>query len=248
MPDELDGVEVTEEGQGEAQPEAGGTPPEPSKEDQIAARLGSIERGMTENAVLGKILADPDLRAVLEAKQAGKKVKVVSGDEGERRKVEEPKDFTELNQKQLAEYVVSKAEEIAEEKTNSRVAELEQQIAALRANAESGLKEKAEAQVAAAKAKYKDFDLLLEDIKKINAQTPGLSVDDMYVLAKHRKGGSVTLPNRTETESERPTPSGMRGGRAKEKRTVPAGPRGFSQLLAQSLEKLKIPDIEEVGE
>ena len=51
-----------------------------AKERAVENLLSKVDAKLSGNETLAKLIADPDVRALLDAKNAGKKVRVVEGD------------------------------------------------------------------------------------------------------------------------------------------------------------------------
>jgi hypothetical protein len=91
--------------------------------------------------------------------------------------------------------------------------------------------------------KYEDFDDFKPDMLKLNQSNPDLSVEELYLIAKRRKGGP-SVNSRTQTE--RPTTVTRTRVAGKPKPGVGVtGRNAFNSLLADALERLPISGMDD---
>jgi hypothetical protein len=211
----------------------GGDAPEGQK--AILAKLTEIEQ---RNESLAKIAADPDVRRILEARQKGEQVKVTVGED----KPPEPEpgwpddeDLDMLSNTQLADKVLKRAGEDVGRRLDKVMSTLQQVTQFVRTNEGEAVKR----QVDEARAKYRDFDKFKQPILELNGKFPGLSVEELYFLAKKRAGG-LEAPS-GPTASEKPTTSPTKPSKRKEQ--VAAGRAGFGDLLDQAMDDFDLSEF-----
>jgi hypothetical protein len=196
-------------------------------EDNIAQKLAALEKKTNDSVTLAKILADPDVRKVLEAKEKGKKISLQDADE---KKVETP-NFDEEDE--LTGKVLKKVFGLIQ----TSIKPLEDRLANISSYVETTEGSKIKEEINAVRARYPDFESYRELMVQLNKQNSGLSVEELYFLAKARKGGGFGIQNQTETE--RPRKTTARPSVTDKKVAIP-GKRGFDALLNNTLENLEL--------
>jgi len=206
------------------------------REAEIAERLRSIDAKVTGGETLAKLMADPDVRALLESKQAGKTVRVVIGDEAQEDDEEDDVDLDSLSNKELTKHLLKHITNAVSQTVEKRIAEVESQVGGLFGHIQNTEAAEIKKNIERLREQFPDFDDLRETMTEINRTSPGLSVDELYVLAKVRRGGLEGL--RGGLSSEKPTRSTARPpSKVQRKIPLPFGRRGFSALLQEALEK-----------
>lgn len=224
-----DEIEQTEEERIAAESEAKG-----QREQEIAERLKSIEANVSGNTEVAKLMADPDVRALLEAKQAGRKVKLVADDVAPPE--EDEPDFNNMSNTDLVKHLGKVVVRAASEAAEKRMAGMEGQLTEVMRYIQTSETTGVQKQIETMKAKFPDFDNLRKTMAEINRATPGHSVEELYVLAKVREGGLEGL--QSGLGSERPTGSTARPPRKQQRKVpLPTGRRGFAALLDEALSK-----------
>ena len=192
-------------------------------EEELSRKLASVTEKTEEITKLAKVLADPDVRALLALKEEGKAV-VVS----EKVEKEAPKLKLDGVKDETADAFVGYLTTLLDP-LKQKVAEVSQYIQ----EQEGG---KAKEEVQKAREKFSDFDEFRETMIEINKANPGLSAEELYFVAKRRKkGGAETV----KTDSERPRTLSTRPA-LREKKPVAPGRAGFSTLLSEVLDSLEI--------
>lgn len=209
------------------------------KEADMALKLQNLESKVEGTEMLAKILADPDVRALLEAKQKGEKVKVVSAKEKVQAKMtglDNEIDFDALSNKQLADHVLKHVTSNLDTVFAAKLDPINQVIKSLETYVGTTEAKTVAQQIEEVKKKYKDFDTFLPDMQKMNKVNPDLSVEELYLISKRRKTG----PSKVETERPSTSPAAVP---EKKKRDVPLpkGNAGFGQLMSEALAKLELP-------
>lgn len=199
-------------------------------ESELTKRVDGLEA----NQGLTNLLNDPDVMAVLEAKKAGKTV-VVS--------TEEPKPDPSLNEE-----VGKLTKELDEEDPNrvlldsvatlidTKFEEQNARIEAVETHARAGAQKDVSTAVAAARAKFSDFDTYKTEMVELSGELKTLSVDELYMITKTRAGDlDIT---KTESFSEKPTTqTSSRRTTVAKRDNVRHGRKGFKEMLAEALEK-----------
>lgn len=215
--------------------------PQVNKEQELEARLRRAEVTASESSTLAQLVADPDIRAVLEARQRNEKIRVIRGEEMQKFETpvaKEPEDLDSLSPAKLVEYMLGKMNQIVEEKVTTKMEPVSQRVQMVQAKYDEEIRQAAATQVQQARKKYTDFDVLALDITKLAQESPTLSVDELYTVAKIRRGGMPL--SQTEVGSERPSSSSS-VRTATRKEPLPRGNRGFSLALGEALSKIKLP-------
>ncbi len=215
------------------------------KESDLALKLQHLETKVEGTEVLAQILADPDVRALLEAKQKGEKVKVVSAKQKEAvAKIAgfgDDVDFDALSNKQLADHMLKHFTTNIDAVFASKLEPITKVLKSLESYVGNTEAKTVAQRITEAKAKYSDFDTFVPDMQKLNKTSPDLSIEELYLISKRRKAG----PADTKAESERPSTSPAKMPE-KKKRDVPLpkGNAGFSILMSEALDALKldVPD------
>lgn len=194
-------------------------------------RMARLEQGQ----ILGQLMADPEVRAVIEAKRAGRAVKVTPAETEE---TEKPADVLDgLEADDPSRQVLSAMQDMLK----AQLEPLTARLAAVEDIAGDVQKRDVREQVIAAKTKFKDLDQYKDEMVKLAQQHQGLNPEQLYLLAKNAKG-KLRLAE-TTTFSEKPTqqPQRPRSGAAPTKPPArPTGRNGFSQMLNQALEGLDL--------
>ncbi len=168
---------------------------EEEEEQRLADRLSKLEeKGNKDSATLAKMLSDPDVRALLEAKEQGKKFSLkMENQEAESKEPAIPADTDDTTRKvmeQVGAYV------------KDLIKPLESKLKNVDSYVSTNAQERVKEEINAVREKYSDFDDYRQDMSAINKQNPGLSIEELYFLAKSRKRGSFAAEN-TDTEKPR---------------------------------------------
>lgn len=213
-----------------------------SKDDEILEKLAQLEKKDEDAGTLAKIMSDPDARALLEAKQLGKKVKVVLDEEEEKPVAiveDESVDLESMNNKDLINHILKKVSSSMDSVLTKRISPLSEQLKNISTYI-GGVEEKgAKQQVEEARKKYPDFNDFIPEIKELNRQNAGLNVEELYLIAKRRKVGD----SKVNPTSEKPTSTSVKApAKVKRDKPLPPGNAGFDQLLMETLEEIEIPE------
>jgi len=205
-------------------------------EKRIAERLGRQmdEKLSTNNSGLANLMADPQIRQILEARQKGENVELRVGNTIP--PVEEEPDWDNLNNKDLVKELVKRLPRVIEQHLDKRVTPLDSELKGLKGYIESQEESKAKQQIDALKQKYPDFDAMKPQMASVLKDNPNLSFEELYVITKARSSGAPLTPTTTNTASERPTSETARSPRSSKRKTPLAqGRKGWDQMLDEAL-------------
>lgn len=196
-------------------------------------RLARLEQGQ----ILAQLVADPEISAVIAAKRAGKGVKVNVA-EDEETQTPDPAEGLEADDPARATLAAMQA------MLKQHLEPLTQRLSAVEGVAGDVRKKEVREQVVAAREKFKDLDQFKDDMVKISNEQPGLNAEELYVVAKLRKG-KLRLAE-TTTFSEKPTqqPKAQRASGSTSKPPArPSGRKGFSDMLNNALNGLDLSSL-----
>lgn len=225
--------------------------------ETLEAKLARIEAesqaGKQATQIMNRLMADPEVRAVIQAKQQGQQIKVLPLDEYttlSSRKSADPADTgnepgndgdpfagLEDDQRSLASTIskavlsnLSKAQEGLLKKHLEPVMGITE---SLRQKAQEQELATQKQQIESARKKYRDFDTLLPSLAELAKKMPELNAEELYILHKHRTGSPVERV--TQFESEKGTSQPERPNiAATRKNPLPRGAAGFSQALEEA--------------
>lgn len=210
-----------------------------SHDNGVADRIARLE----QQQALNHVLSDPDVRAVIDAKRQGKKIKVAE-DAGEApAETPEPSVADDLPADDPMRETLSRIDKMLKTRIGAAVEPLSKRLEGVESLASEVQKKDVSSQVAAAKAKYKDLDQFKTEMVELSRDNPTLGVEDLYILAKHRSG--KLRQAETATFTEKPTQHTTKPA-PKNKQTTstprPQGRKGFSQILSGALNELDLSE------
>lgn len=204
-------------------------------------RVREIERGVEEARIIAQLTADPEIRAILEARQTGRKIKVVEeSEEAEAEAEVDPEKLEDMSRSDLLKVLRKQIAGDLKKDLAAIVDPLKQQLDGVTQLANKQQAEKVKKEVSRLREKFSDFDVYGKPMLELNKENPGLSTEELYLLAKRRAGKSTkagATPSARKMATERPTVSGM-GTRSAGRTTPPkpvVGRQSFSELLEQTL-------------
>lgn len=215
------------------------------------SRLQRLEEAQGNNQAkeaLNRIISDPDVMAVLKAKQAGKPVRVVDAEE----EAEQEPDPAEEIVKGMAEDdpqkdLLGKISQLIDaklEKSNKRFEEVESRLSETADVARAVKTEKVTNAVKAAREKFKDFDQYKDKMLALSEENPSLGVEDLYFVAKARAGKLRQVE--TVTESEKPTSQPRRVAKPGTTPKRAPGRAGFSEILRDSFSRINLDGTDQL--
>lgn len=207
-------------------------------------RLEEAQGSNQAREVLNRLLADPDVSAVIRAKNSGKQVKISDAEpEATPEEPEEPAELRELPEDDPQRKLVGTVLKLMDAKLAKVLSPLSEQLANVQNVADAVQRKDVTDAVASARQKYKDFDQFRDQILELSKTHEGLKVEDYYILAKHRAGKLRQVE--TVTQSEKPSSLPRRVGKpgtapAAQKR--PQGRAGFQEILRDAFGRINFED------
>jgi hypothetical protein len=193
-----------------------------------------------DSLALAKILGDPDVQALLAAKQKGAKVKVTEGEEPTAAQLPDDVDVETMTNKELVKFLLGNVSKTIAEATSKATQPLDQRTKTFEAFVVQQMQDTAAKAVKSAKEKFQDFEQYRKAMHKASLDNPGLDVDELYLIAKKRAGALDETPPRIQ--SERPSAAPGKPARRAPK-TNPHGSSGWNNSIAQALESLNFDDL-----
>ena len=189
---------------------------------------------------LTALVGDTDVKAILDARRTGKKTRVMlDGETGDTE--EEVEDLVDDATEELDDDL-KKVVKALRSDIKSQLKPLSDEVAALRGIAGNYQKEAVNVQIQTVAKKYKDFSKYQKQMAQLTREHAGLSVDELYILAKSRAGALKIAEE--STESERPTPTPRRRAAGGKKRlagvsAASSGRRQWNEALANALDNIE---------
>lgn len=179
--------------------------------ESLKQRLAELEKAGTQpndqTQALMSMMQDPDVQRLISLKQSGQKFKLStdSDDNADDGRInvpefQEPADWDDLNQKQLVELANQKSKSELRGELKKMVQPLLDEIKTLRQQSEQSQMAQINQEIARMREKYSDFKNLEPTMAELNRRAPGLSIQELYRLAK-----STTQSETPATPSEKPT-------------------------------------------
>jgi len=148
-------------------------------------------------------------------------------------------DLEALSNKELVRHLLERVTDTIDSSLSSKLEPLSSSIKALESYVGSAEAKTVGGQIDEAKKKYADFDDYLPVMKSLNKSNPELSVEELYLISRKRKGGKGVL----EVSSEKPTSTSAKVKAEKIRDApLPRGRAGFDQLLQEALDNLEISE------
>ena len=210
-------------------------------ERERVRRLTTATEEQTRARILAEIMKDPELVAVMRARQAGKKVRVIedAGDDpapqssgaGQQPDQELDEDQLEgMSKKQFLGMILSSVGKKFDEFLSKKTKPLEDRLGNIEQTATTFTQEQTREKVAQVAKKYPDFWNFKDKMMQLSQQHVGLDAEELYLLAKAKSGQFVPKQNRVQLE--RPTNTSARPAAVKgESHTAQA----INDLARQSL-------------
>ena len=205
-------------------------------ESELQTRVASLESSQD----LMKLLSDPDVMKVIEAKQGGSKVTVSLEDLVKSPNVvDQVAELTkDMDSDDPQRDLLGQLAHLLDE----RLGPLADRIDAVENHARNGVKKDINAEVATARTKFSDFDAYKDMMVQLSEELPGLAVQELYVLAKTRKG-DLDISN-PATFVEKPTQQSSTRRNTPSKPTNPRrGRRGRHEMLSEALERVDFSEL-----
>lgn len=226
-----DGVDVNVEDKGgagrDAGPDAAALQAELGKQTELVNRLTAL-------------VADPDVAALLKAKEDGQGYRLVTGKE----KPKEPDgpaplppalDLDAMRPSEVVNLLLERLPAVVGKVIDDKTKPLVERVDAAEAERSAGRKAELARTVETLREKYPDFLEYREQIKRL-AGSGQLTLEEAYVVSRMKAGkGMPSAP----TPTERPTGITVRT-HTNDDKPARTGPRGFSQDLADVLDNTEL--------
>lgn len=213
-----------------------------------AVRESFLQQG--EKRLLARLAADPDVRSVLEMKQQGKKFKVLSDDgsgggstvqrDSGNQQIQDQDDevvnLDDLDNRGLTKHILGSVGKILDQKLEGFIKPLKDQTTQLQNYTQQQENQKILNEITKVKEEFDDFEQYRTAMHDLSTRNSDLTVRELYLLAKHRAGGT-TNQRAERTDSEYPSTSVSRPGTHTRVKNLQPGQRGISQLLQASLSR-----------
>jgi hypothetical protein len=220
--------------------------PNPAPEKTLEQRFAELENEANQlrrsTQAASNLLSDPSVRAVLEAKQRGEEVQVLSKAQLAQLQASKqddddqaPVDLNDLEDNNLLANEMSKRLLSSVEKAlESKLGPLVNRLTQVEQYATQNIAKTVDQQVQALRAKYRDVKDFEPDMLEISKTSPNLGIEELYILAKTRKNSPITPVSGLESEK----PSGnnfapTRINALSEKKTN-RGREGFAELIRKT--------------
>ena len=223
-----------------------------SVEDIIEALKDSVPEieELRKSAESGKgmaeILADPNVRRVLEANKDGRTIRVLAEEVDDDKKntppERTPQEINDMTNAELLAHSTSLVTTQLGEIVSRALGEVGKRVDALEGGARESQYKGLVEEIEAVKKKYPDFSRYADDMKDLRTQNPSLGVEELYIVARSRRGDG--LPGTVDTDSERATKILSRtpeGG--KKKKEYKKDRRGFSEALDDVIEEIDFSGV-----
>lgn len=202
-------------------------------EQETEQRVSRLEQAQGIAQLEKRLLADPDIQAVIAAKRAGKKVVVTEAEEEETKRVPLEIDLSELEDDDPAKDLATKLLGKVSESMDSRLGPIEEQMAALNKIAKGYQQREINDQVSRAEKAFPDFRDYRAKMLALVEEFPGMAPEELYVIAKQR-AGKLKI-EQASTYSERPSSQPRRV--AKKQPTDGAiGRKGLKEAMMRALD------------
>lgn len=222
----------------------GETPQESSMAEKLARLQSEVKSETSASSQLAKLVSDPDIRALLEAKQAGKKVKITDAEEAPKFQIPEDDkapaeevDWEELTRAQLVEHAekraMQKAVKILAPLIEKEIGSIKETLKPIQDSVTASQRTQVSSAIEDARKKFPDWDKYKEKMLTIHNQVGGtLGPVELYLLAKHQDG---SLLRDTGTDSEKPDAFGV--PELKKPSGKYRGHGGIERLLTEAIER-----------
>ena len=227
----------------------GSTPEEDLKKatreiDTLKGQIKELKKHEEASGQLARIIADPDVRDMLIAKERGDEVRVIVGDDNDDKGGDKggDKDFDEMTRKELVEFMVDASSKAAANVFEERSRPITESLETLVRDRNSIKESDVRKEMAEVKKKFSDFDKFKTEIADLQEENPTLRVEELYHLARLRKGVDITKKVAPETEKPSST-SAVPSGKRERDKPIPPTTKGFQQLIDEH--QAKTPDEDE---
>lgn len=244
--------------QGTVRPTRGANAPQPETNAQQPAtpsanqaEIDAVRQQAAEARVIAQMVADPNMRAVLEARQRGEKIRIVRGDEAAptnqqqgvhntpteqslNQQLNEPAepDLDNLSPKDLSKYMIGQVLKSIKPMIEQALKPVQDRLGVVDQYVQKSAADGVNLQIEKVRSRYPDFDQYRQTMVHLSNDNPSLSVEELYIIAKTRSGQPLSAP--TGLMSERPSTVAAKP-QFRSNEPVQPGRAGFSALLERAL-------------
>jgi len=218
----------------------------PVSED-IKELLTSMNEKVDSQNALAKIMANPAVRQVIEAQERGEEIEIRTKAEEQVSEVPNPldmPDFEEMSNAEIVKYMMKVLPTMASSQVDPKIENLSGQLKQVLDYIQRNERTSVDSEISKVSEKYSDFDRYRPAMHQLSMSNPGLSVEELYLIARARSG-DAEVPN-PKMLSEKPTESAVRPLVERPKRTtpLPQGTPGARQLLSEAVKKIIVDSDE----
>lgn len=209
--------------------------------DEMTERLDAI-KGINvdslqkDSQALSKIITDPDVLALLEAKEKGVSVAVMRHEPIT--KEPEDVDLNTLDNQGLVKHLMGQMPGLLKSALTEAIDPIRAEIGSIKSVTTSTLQEREAAMATALSRKYPDVGKYKDAIEGIRKENPKASLEEAYIMARLRSGAG--LPQTGLVETERPTGVDVRVNRKDDGTDPKKGRVGWTEMLTDAVERLDV--------
>jgi len=242
---ELDSETEKDEGEGGGEGET-----KSEIELRMEKELKSVNEKLSQNESFARLVAIPEVRQLLAAQQAGKKVKIVLDEDTKESTLSsppsvvppEPPQFDEMSNTDLVKWVVENMSKHFDATLTEKLKTVEDRLTGLSKYIGSSEADKITQQIKDISRKNPDFALYEKYLAELYEMFPKASVMELYLIAKNRFGHLEVPDSRLSTE--KPT-SGPVGSRRERRDNRPLGREDFAKLLDAAMTRVGVKGVDE---
>ena len=221
--------------------------PKSSEVDRKLEELTRLGNNLTTNQTLANLMADPDVRAVLSLKEAGKKVKI--GEDGgtqessqsSQKIVLDREKLDSMSPSELAQTILDAVGTNVGNIVDSKLKPLSERIEGVTGVLTDKESKSVAEEVKRVRSKYPDFDKYRQSMMEIFNQNQGLEVEELYLLAKRRGRTSEGENTPKGTRSEKPSGSTKPASPKEKEVKILPGQSGWRAAMSAALNKVPLP-------
>lgn len=217
-------------------------PSQSASDDRLEKLVNGQNKDILRAQILAEFATDPDFSKIMAARQRGQQVRVVQGNEVPEtikqpvEKEEEPVDLENMTNAQLMHHMVKQITGKIPELVASSIKPLQDELQTVKGSTMSMEQERVMNQIATTQKKYPDFNQYRTEMAQIANRYPGMTADQVYVLAKQATG-KLKIADDQPTQVERPTNNVTKPSPSKrtDVTLVRHGRKGFDDALERAL-------------
>jgi len=215
---------------------------EPEEKESLQEKLAKLEEKVDAGKDLARLMSDPQVREIIEARREGKMVRVVPLEEEEEKQEEdspeeEDVDLEGMTTEEVAKFLSKRILKSVEGVIEKRVNPLKEELNYMKTYVQTSEQRNLRKQIEEVRKEFPDFDAYREDMIQLSKENPSLKVRELYVLAKVRRGDPLVTSDKIE--SEKPTSSSARPAQRRQRtKALPPGRKGFRELLQEATKEV----------